>query len=89
MGCQINHKANPTFGWPFLKKVIFTPVYIRMYIAHVHSNCTYVIVKSRYKGGIVFITQSQARAEAEGNKNNITRVDGFYPSVTIYVINFL
>ena len=35
----------------------------------------YVIVKSQYEGDIVFITQSQGGAEAEGNKNDITRVD--------------
>ena len=34
------------------------------------------IVKSRYEGDIVFITQSRGGAEAEGNKNDITRVDG-------------
>ena len=34
------------------------------------------IVKSWYEGDIVYITQSQGRAEAEGNINNITRVDG-------------
>ena len=42
----------------------------------------YGIVKSRYEGDIIFITQSRGRAEsrggteAEGNKNDITRVDG-------------
>ena len=40
------------------------------------SYVVYVIVKSRYEGDIIFITQSRGGAEAEGNKNDITRVDG-------------
>ena len=40
------------------------------------SIVDYVIVKSWYEGDIVFITQSRGGAEAEGNKNDITRVDG-------------
>ena len=40
------------------------------------AKVVYGIVKSRYKGDITFITQSRGGAEAEGNKNDITRVDG-------------
>ena len=40
------------------------------------SGLIYGIVKSRYEGDIVFITRSRGGAEAEGNKNDITRVDG-------------
>ena len=39
---------------------------------HDSSYSQYGIVKSRYEGDIVYITQ----AEAEGNINDITRVNG-------------
>ena len=42
----------------------------------VYLKSNYGIVKSRYEGDIVVITQSQGGAEAEGNNNDITRVNG-------------
>ena len=45
------------------------------YIA-LDSDNRYVTVKSQYECDIVFITRSRGGAEADGNKNDITRVDG-------------
>ena len=58
-----------------------TFVHLPMTVALIICNIIIVtlflgIVKSRYEGDIVFITQSRGGAEAEGNKNDITRVDG-------------
>ena len=50
-----------------------------VYVSHLHGilYCiVYGIVKSRYEGDIVVITQSRGGAEAEGNNNDITRVNG-------------
>ena len=40
----------------------------------------YGIVITRYECDIIFITRVRGKAEDKGNKNDITQVNGLYPS---------
>ena len=48
--------------------------YICLY-SNLNLAVIYGIVTSRYEGDIVYITRSRGGAEAEGNINDITRVN--------------